>query len=199
MKSRDKLKESSSELDLQTFEELFRLYFPRLRKFAENFLGNKGEAEDLVQDVFVWYWKNKSKLSQNNLNSSYLFTAVRNRCLNVLKRKVIEERYILESTKNAAEELYYLSLTGQSEFISMEDRLLTEMDSIIAKMPDKCQNVFRLKWKEGKKIKEIAEIMGISTTMVDKHISRGLEITRRNIDPNQYPKFYSHIILLSIL
>jgi len=65
----------------------------------------------------------------------------------------------------------------------MEERLMAELEIIISEMPEKCQTAFRLKWFEGKKIREIAEAMEISTTMVDKHLNRGLKIARKKMKP----------------
>jgi RNA polymerase sigma-70 factor (ECF subfamily) len=68
----------------------------------------------------------------------------------------------------------------------MEQRLFTELEMIMKEMPEKCQTAFRLKWFEEKKIREIAEIMNISTTMVDKHLAKGLEIARKKLNPDLY-------------
>ena len=57
-------------------------------------------------------------------------------------------------------------------------------------MPEKCRKVFHLRWFEGKKQKEIADIMNISMTMVNKHLSKGMEITRKFIKP-EFLMFFS--------
>ena len=43
------------------FEKIFRLYYPRLIKYAHTFVLNRQEAEDLVQDVFFQVWENRTK------------------------------------------------------------------------------------------------------------------------------------------
>ena len=53
-------------------------------------------------------------------------------------------------------------------------------------MPGRCAEAFRLKWLEGKKIREIAGIMQISTTMVDKHLAKGLQIAREKLSPGMF-------------
>ncbi|GAB1453711.1 hypothetical protein MASR2M47_37670 [Draconibacterium sp.] len=65
-----------------------------------------------------------------------------------------------------------------------------ELEKIIIEMPERCQSVFRLKWFEGKKIREISEIMGISSTMVDKHLAKGMEIMRQKMKPEMFLFFY---------
>ncbi|MEE4287340.1 MAG: RNA polymerase sigma-70 factor [Mariniphaga sp.] len=171
---------------LKRFEEIFLLFYPRLRKYAFNLLNNQNEAEDLVQDVFFQVWQNIHELDDEKNVGSYLFTLLRNKCLNSLKHKIIEEKYIVQSAKNGAEELYHISFSETEKFTSMEKRLMTELEKIISEMPEKCQTAFRLKWFEGKKIREIAAIMKISATMVDKHLARGLEIARKKLNPDLY-------------
>jgi len=169
--------------DEEAFETIFYMYFPRLQRYAENILHNSQEAEDLVQDVFIQIWNNRENLDCKRKFASYIFTLVRNRCLNVTKRKVIEEKYIRQQIYSKTEELYHLSFESDDDFIPMEDRLCMELENVLQKMPERCQTAFRLKWLEGKKIREIAELMKISTTMVDKHLAKGFRIVRKYMTP----------------
>ena len=174
----EKMIRQLSEGNTSAFEQLFRLYFPRLRKYALSFLKDPAEAEDLVQEVFFQVWSNRRDLMPQKPFSPWLFTMVRNRCLNALKKKVISDKYIASQAKSSTEELYHISLDPGSEFYPMEFRLKAELERIIGGMPGRCAEAFRLKWLEGKKNREIAEIMEISSTMVDKHLAKGLEIAR---------------------
>ncbi|MDD4143494.1 MAG: RNA polymerase sigma-70 factor [Prolixibacteraceae bacterium] len=167
--------------DFESFGDLYKLYHPRLKNYANQLLANEDEADDLVQEVFVVLWKNRSQLDINNNLSSYIFAILKNKCLNYLKHRVVEGKYLIESAGFESEELYHISFSGDTEFIPMEDALIQEMEKIILLMPEKCGVAFRLKWFEGKKIREIAEIMNISTTMVDKYLARGLKIARRHL------------------
>ncbi|MCD6354787.1 MAG: RNA polymerase sigma-70 factor [Prolixibacteraceae bacterium] len=172
--------------DESAFEGLFRLYFPRLKKYASYFLKDTDEAEDLIQDVFLQVWKNRTTLNNEKNLAPFLFTLVKNRCLNSLKRKVIEDKSIATQAKIDSEELYHISFEVENNFSSMEEKLFSELEKIISEMPERCRTAFRLKWIEGKKIKEIAAIMKISTTMVDKHLSKGLRIARQKLTPDMF-------------
>lgn len=172
-----------------SFEDFFRFYYPRLKKYAHYFLRNEEEAEDLVQDVFFQLWKDKKHLENDKSIPSYVFTLVKNRCLNTLKRRVVEEKYLLHQASLVSEELYHISFGESGEFISMEENLQLELDKLIAQMPEKCAIAFRLKWLEGKKIREIAEEMNISTTMVDKHLAKGIAIAKEKLSPGLFVLF----------
>jgi RNA polymerase sigma-70 factor (family 1) len=172
------------------FEKLFHLYYPRLKRYARYFLKNPDEAEDIVQDVFLKIWENRHSLRSDEQFASLVFTMLKNRCLNTLKRKVVQEKFTVSQAKIDTEELYHISFEVEGEFVSMEERLNLELEKIISGMPDRCQKAFRLKWTEGKKIREIAEIMGVSTTMVDKHLAKGLQIARSHLAPDLFLFFF---------
>lgn len=168
------------------FEKLFQFYYPRLVKYAQTFIDNRLEAEDLVQDVFIQIWNKRETVNTEKQFTSYLFTLVKNRCLNSLKKKVVEDKYLSFNARSESEELYHISFEVEEGFVSMEEKLNSELEKIIREMPERCQLAFRLKWLDGKKIREIAEEMGISTTMVDKHLANGLQIARQKLSPDMF-------------
>lgn len=167
--------------DVSSFEELFRCHYHRMKKYAFYFLKNEEEVNDLVQDVFLQFWSKYTILDKQKDGTAYLFRILKNKCLNLLKRKVIEGRYVQSQGSFETERLYHISFDQTADFVSMEDYLSLELESLIKEMPEKCGQAFRLRWIEGRKIKDIAGIMNISTTMVDKHLSKGLEVVRQKI------------------
>lgn len=108
----------------------------------------------------------------------------------MLKHKIVEENYTIQSVRYETEELYHISFTDSEDFVSTKEKLMVELEMIVAGMPEKCREAFRLKWFEGRKIREIAEQMGISTTMVDKHLAKGLEIARQKLDRDSFVFFF---------
>ena len=181
----------------KAFKKVFAIYYPRLEKYACYFIANRQEAEDIVQDVFVQVWENRDSIKTDSNFDSWLFTLVRNRCLNVLKKQMIEKKYIEKIHVNS-EELYNISFGLNEDFLSMEKLLYEELEKIIEEMPERCQSAFCMKWKEGKKIREIADIMGISTTMVDKHLAKGMEIVREKMTSEMLLFFYFMILNSSL-
>ncbi len=182
----NKIIDKLSEGNESAFEKLFKLYYPRLKNYAYYFLKNNDEAEDLVQDVFFQIWENRQKLTSEKHFASFIFTLLKNRCLNSIKRKVVEDNYMVYHTKHESEEIFHISFEMESGFSTMEERLTKELENLIHKMPERCGAAFRLKWFEGKKIHEIASIMKISTTMVDKHLAKGFQIARNTLTPDLF-------------
>ncbi len=168
-------------ISISSFEDLFRAYYHRMKKYACHFLKDEEEANDLIQNVFLQYWSNRHTMNNRKNEAAWLFKSLKNSCLNRLKHRIIEGKYSREQSFFETERSYHISFEQNNGFISMADYLSLELESIIGAMPAKCGQAFRMKWLEGKKIKEIAELMDISTTMVDKHLSRGMEIARQKI------------------
>jgi RNA polymerase sigma-70 factor (family 1) len=165
------------------FEEVFHIHFPRLKSFAFHLLHNESEAEDLVQEVFIQTWENLDSLSNQDNLAPYLFTLLKNRCLNKIKHEVVKRKYEYHQAYFESEELYHISFMGSTPFVSFQDELSQEIDKMISGLPPRCAEVFRLKWIEGKKHREISDMLDISMTMVDKHLARGLEFARKNLHP----------------
>ena len=172
----------SQEESLGIFEDLFRLYYPRLKNYACSLLHNDDEANDVVQDVFFQLWEDQKLLNRDRNIPAFIFTLLKNKCLNILKHRIVEEKYIRHHTLVSSEELYHISFEKSGEFISMDELLHRELDRIIGLMPDKCGLIFRKKWIEGKKNREIAEEMKISMTMVDKQLGKGMTIAREKLN-----------------
>lgn len=57
-------------------------------------LDQEEEAKDLVQDLFTNLWVRRHEIYLNAALSSYLYTAIRNRVLDVIARKKTEEKYL---------------------------------------------------------------------------------------------------------
>lgn len=176
--------------NITSFEKIFRFYSPRLRKYALHFLNDEEEVNDLIQDVFVQLWTKRKDLNDEKNVESLLFTVIRNKCLNLIKKSIVEEKFIERQTHLESERLYFLSFNDPDEYKSMQDQLNTELKKAMDSMSERCRTAFHLRWIEGKKQREISEIMDISMTMVNKHLTKGLEITREFVKPEHFILFF---------
>lgn len=67
-------------------------------KYSNEYLFDLSSSEDVVQEVFVYLWENSNKINIMTSLKSYLYAAVRNRCLNVLKKnKITDNAKILDA------------------------------------------------------------------------------------------------------
>lgn len=158
---------SDEELD---FEVLFRKYYVRLCGFANKFICDSSESEEIVQEVFLNIWKKKDQLKLNNEIRPYLFKSVQNLCFNFL-----EHRKVIDSYYSVIEVVYQ---NQAEDFNTYESVLYTEfqgkVDAAIESLPDQCRKIFQMSRLDGLKYHEIAETLGISVKTVETQMSRAL-------------------------
>lgn len=181
------------------FEFLFKGYFPRLLGYALRFIPNEEEARDLVQDCFVTFWEKRENLTSVSL-TSLLFTMVRNSCLNLLKHQQIVKKHQLTYLENIGgeEHLYHSDFLMHTESKILLDELQGQINNVIESLPDRCKEVFLLSRFQGLKNREIAEHLKISTTAVEKHISRAITTFHSHFK-DKYPSYVIVLVLVWLL
>lgn len=165
--------------DYTAFEQVFRSYYPRLLRYALRFIADEDEAKDAVQHCFVQLWERRGQLQFVSLQS-LLFAMVRNRCLNVLKHDLVRQQYeqtILDKTEGE-ERLYNFDFYNDADHSMLYDELRQKVDGVIASLPARTQEIFRMSRFDGMKNREIAEQLGISLKVVERHISKALAAFR---------------------
>ncbi len=170
--------------------------FPRLSGYCKLFFLEKELIEDIIQESFLTLWDRRKTIRVNQPVESLLFTMVRNRCLNELKKRKTENAKIIEVANLKAAELEYLY---QIDFSEKEEKNLTEQKSnalqkAVDELPDKMKHVFVQCKIEGKRQQDVAREMGISLKMIEKHLSKAKAKLRRKL-VNQYPLL---ILLISL-
>lgn len=160
----------------EAFEYIFKSYYPRLQRYATRFIDDQAIAEDIIQECFIRFWEKKDMLSAISV-SSLLFTMVRNSCLNYLKHLTVVEKHRIEYLAKAGgeERLYYTDFLLDTEHKLLYKELQEQIDVVIDQLPRRCREVFLMSRFEGLKNREIAEALQISTTAVEKHISKALQ------------------------
>lgn len=155
------------------FEEIYVSYFSRMKYFALEYVLLEEDAENIVQDVFTELWGKKELLTYDINLIAFLFTSVKNRCIDLLRHKMVvrdaidqiqEEYQITLKVKLASLELFNQSHLSDQD-IEMK---ITE---VINALPEKCREIFIKSKLEGKKQKEIAEELNISIKTVENQMN----------------------------
>jgi len=157
----------------EAFREVFRLLYPRLKGYCRLFIRNNNQVEDIIQESFLVLWEHRNSIDVSKSIESFMFVTIRNRCLNYLKSISLkaERLQIEEIDFSELQYLYQLDFEGREEK-SMEEMLIESFQKAIDELPPKMKTVFiRCKLK-GEKQKAVAEDLGISQKMVEKHISK---------------------------
>lgn len=149
---------------------LFDTYYEKLYLFAEKYIYDSDKAHDIVQDVFLRIWENAERLVLRLSIQHYLFTSVRNGCLNYLKSLQIEDR---NNRK-------YIEAYIESQNVDMveDEELLAKIRQVLDELPEKCREVCELRFVEGYKYSEIATRLGMNENTVKAQLHRGMERMR---------------------
>ena len=157
------------------FESLFNSHYSELCSYANMFLKDLDAAEEIVQDLFVKFWENRESIKIASSVRSYLFTSVRNSCLNFIKHLKIEESY----KKHNELERESGSVTVDEEFEGSE--LEMQIRKAIDKLPPERKKVFIMSRFEGLKYREIAEKSGISIKTVENQMGKAIKFLRHEL------------------
>ncbi|MFC4720733.1 RNA polymerase sigma factor [Geojedonia litorea] len=155
------------------FNDFYVTHLQSASNFAFYKCGNSDAALDLVQEAFAKIWENCSKIDVTKAKT-YLFTTVNNLFLNTVKH----QKVVLKYAKAAP----YKDKDNQSpEYIMEEEEFKQKLQNAIADLSEDQREVFLMNRIDGKKYREIAEILDISQKTVEKRMSGALQILRRQI------------------
>lgn len=147
----------------------------RLCRFAANFVATMEDAENIVQSVFLSIWEKRLPVEIQTGVSSYLYTLVKNKCIDYLRHQKVSKEFRSEYL------LRVESLNYVSEILSSHEDMEHIFNEIINTLPDKCRTIFILSRVEGKKYREIAQILNISENTVENQIGIALKKIREEL------------------
>jgi len=157
-------------------ENLFSSVFTKYSKSLHDFLyykfGDRLNPKDKVQEAFIKLWENCHKVSPNKAKS-YLFTVANNLMLNEVAHQKVVLKFQSEKPKHYTNET--------PEFILEGNEYMQKLQIAIANLSEAQRTAFLLNRIEGKKHKEIAELLEISTKAVEKRIYGALKKLRKDI------------------
>jgi len=157
--------------DSSAYELIFREYYRPMTAYAFRFLGNLADSESIVQDVFLRLWQKRKEIMITSSLQNYLFRSVKNHCINYIEHEKIKTGYQTLIIRNEADRSEY------SEFF-LEFGLMTKIETAIASLPEKRQEIFRLAREDGLKYREIADRLNISVKTVETQMTLALKQLR---------------------
>jgi RNA polymerase sigma-70 factor (ECF subfamily) len=160
--------------DERAFEALFMAYYSPLRDFVSTYL-DRATGEELLQELFLTLWRKRETWNPAGGVRAYLFAAVRNRALNVLRKRRVAAR---ASEQLAADEIN--GGAGQSNATPAQELSVAEVEvacrSAIHELPESNRVVMALRWNYGMSHAEIAFVVDTSIKGVEAQLARGLRL-----------------------
>lgn len=148
-------------------EEIFYKYGQSLINYARRYTKVREASEDIVQNVFLAIWRNRRSLVIEKGLKVYLFRAVRNQALNVLRDAHSEKDM---HAKNSFTISPSKELPDPVEY----EELRRAIQQAISSLPTHCREIFLLSRIDGLSYADIAELLGISVKTVETQMGRAL-------------------------
>ena len=165
--------ENSKLCDENHFRDFYLKHVQSATNFAYYKCGDDEAALDLVQDAFTKIWENCSKIDFTKVKT-YLFTSINNLFLNNIKHQKVVLRYAKDAPNQ--------DINNQNpEYLLEEEEFKVKLNKAIASLSEIQREVFLLNRIDGKKYREIAELLDISQKTVEKRMSGALQVLKAQI------------------
>lgn len=160
--------------DVADYSNLFNRYYAGLCGFAEKIIGDN-YAEDIVGDVFLKLWEGKYVFGSEVHLKAFLYRAVKNGCLNLIKMTGrAENRHLFYHEEIAGEENAFLLAVTQAEVVRA-------LHVAISDLPAQAGRIIRLTYLDGLSNQEAADHLGLSIQTVKNQKLRGLGILKKRL------------------
>lgn len=164
-----------------SFDMVFERFYLRLCVFANRFVNDAEASKDIVNEVFVKFWKSPERLydHMDHLLAS-LYLSTKNNALNYRLSTVrAMKRNFTFYEEQEDEDPFYLAEVTRAE-------MLAELHVAIATLPEKAGRIIRETYLEGKSNQEVADEMGISIQTLRNQKSRALALLRGRVSKQSF-------------
>jgi RNA polymerase sigma-70 factor (family 1) len=165
--------------DHEAFEQLYQTTVIHLTNQAYSILKDRDLVKDILQDVFVSLYTKRNELPADMNVMGYLNNAVKYKVSTVMRDRLSRENHHLSILKT--EEGSFLQ-----SFPYENTELKKQIRAGIDTLPEKCRQAFMLNHYGSLGYKAIALEMGISVKTVEKHISKALQVLRKELSEEKY-------------
>jgi len=148
-------------------------HYENLCQYAFTIVKDSGEAEDIVQSMFVKIWEKRGELEIKHTIRSYLFKAVYHQCINQLEHRTVKQKHKL----HIAHEMH-----GETQLPeTFQQELEENITAAINTLPGQCRKIFMMSRYDQLRYAEIASQLNISVNTVENQISKALKILRTKL------------------
>lgn len=169
---------------LRDFDEVVRLYWPGVYRFALASLRDPDAAETLTQDCFVRAYRARAGFRCEASVRTWLMQIAAN-----LIRDIARSRRLMfwkQAQVPASEVAAWLPDRGLSaEQTAVLKQQVEGIWRAAARLPERQRTVFLLRYVEEMEITEIAEAAGMKEGTVKAHLFRALETIRKRLGNSQ--------------
>lgn len=173
-----------AESDYAAFTEIHERFYPLLYSHAYKKYPHREEVRDLLQELFAALWNNRHTTVFTSGIAVYLYSATRNRMINLFQKKKVRSVYL--------QSLQHFMDQGENitDWRLREKEMARQVEKEIAALPAQMRRVFELSRNEHLSNREIAELLNTSPLTVKKQVHNALKILRTRLDPTTFFFFF---------
>jgi len=161
--------------DRQAFTEIYNRYAKSLTGFAASKLYNLDDARDILHDMFVKLWENREQINIESNLQSYLFSIIRHRIIDKIRKNITREEYALITQSLTV--VYHEAVDKQVEAKELQQAIEKSLDQ----MSPRVKEVYKLSREQGLSNPEIAEKLNLSEQTVKNQLSSALKHLRKSL------------------
>ena len=168
---------------MPAFEKLVSLYGKKIYNYCYRMTGNKEDAEDISQDVFLKSYRSLNGFKRNSQFSTWIYRIAHNACIDHHRKKKVETVSLTRSDEDNGKqdnEIVSDSLSLEEEVLMNERK--NAVHSAIAKLRPEYRTVIILRDIDGLSYDEIAGVLNIPLGTVKSYISRAREELRTTLN-----------------
>ncbi|HBF06323.1 MAG TPA: RNA polymerase factor sigma-70 [Prevotella sp.] len=158
--------------DKREFDRLFLQWYEPLFLFAMKFVKDEEVGKDIVNDAFEYLWKNFAEVDAATVKT-YLFTIVRTKCIDYLRKQTHQNQYIAFVSKMSQA---YIDID-----IHEPDERLLKIRLAMQKLTPYNRMILQECFINNKKSKEVAEELSVSVAAIHKNIVKALRVIREYV------------------
>ena len=164
------------------FDAFYKRWYHGAIRFALEYIRDESEAENIVQEVFVNIFERRKALSKDINLTFYLFSAIKNRCINYLGNRL--RKRSVKFSGNEAAIMDRLSLNALEELdvnSAWEESFDRRLSEALETLPPRCRQIFVMSKIEGKKQVDIARQLGLSINTIESQMKIAYQKLREEL------------------
>ncbi len=161
--------------DETEFDEIFRAYYAQLLIYALQLINDEEECHDIVNSAYEYVWAHFADVERSTAKA-FLYAAVKSKCIDYLRHRDTHNLYVEFCLKQAEEEG-----PEEEEAAWDTDYRIVCVRELMRTMHPTTRYVLEACYLDRKKYKEVAGELGISMSMVKKHLSKALRLIRERL------------------
>jgi RNA polymerase sigma-70 factor (family 1) len=172
--------------DQEAFHTIFESFRMRIYYFVKNLIGDQPVAEEITSDTFVKLYRLHDRFQTYNNIQAFLYIAARNASLDFLKYRQRQRQNMTEFTSREVQRIEFPSFAETN----IEAELLDAIYNKIEQLPQRCREIFKLAYLEGRSVSEIAKIMKLKPQTVANQKQIALKALRIFLSERELCMFF---------